>query len=45
MSEGVRVLFARKVARRVKRTSVGICRREVVRVKMFSGGVRAEGMA
>ena len=27
----------RRVARRVKSTSVGVCRREEVRLKMFSG--------
>lgn len=35
-SVGVRPI-GRRVARRVKRTSVGICRREEVRLKMFSG--------
>lgn len=33
----VRVWLGRRVARRVKRTSEGVCRREEVRVKMFSG--------
>jgi len=36
-SWGVRVWFGRREARRVKRTSLGVCRREEVRVRMFSG--------
>ena len=35
-SEGVRPV-GRKAKRRVKRTSVGICRRDEVRLNMFSG--------
>lgn len=29
--------FGRREVRRVKRTSVGVCKREEVRVRMFSG--------
>ena len=45
-SWGVKVWFGRKVERRAKSTSVGVCRREDVRVKMFSGenGGRVETM-
>jgi len=36
-SEGVRVWEGRREATRVKRTSLGVCRREEVRVRIFSG--------
>jgi len=39
-SWGVRVWFGRSEARRVKRTSLGVWRREEVRVRMFSGEKR-----